>query len=137
MTVNSSMRVQASVWREFICIPPGLWRVSLVFTILSLRCCRVVCPHARFVNSGERTRLRDRGAFPGKHVLARRQNQHARARALPNPITSILPFAPEMGIVRNRNCPACKSLRKFGANLVGLRWFLDTGSAANRFRKGE
>src|SRR5438128_6121604 len=51
-------------------------------------------------------------------------------------VTSISSFARETDIVRNRSCPACKSLRKFGANPVGLPRFLKTGSDAHRFRKG-
>ena len=38
-----------------------------------------------------------------------------------NQITSISPFVPGTGIVRNRNCPAYKSLRRSGAALVGAR----------------
>jgi len=49
---------------------------------------------------------------------------------------SIWPSAREMGIARNRSCPACKSLRKSEADLVDARQFSEIASAANHFRKG-
>ena len=39
----------------------------------------------------------------------------------PSQLTSTSPSAPETGIARNRNCPACKNLRGSGAALVGAR----------------
>src|SRR5205823_9658490 len=50
--------------------------------------------------------------------------------------TSTSPFARGMGIVRNRNCPACKNLRKSEANPVDARQFPEIAFAANHFRKG-
>src|SRR5881394_3657619 len=40
------------------------------------------------------------------------------------------------GTARNRNCPACKSPRRFGADPAGLRRFSEILSGANHFRKG-
>ena len=36
-----------------------------------------------------------------------------------------------MGIARNQNCPANKSLRKFEANPAGVRAFLEIAGAAD------
>src|SRR5262249_20735473 len=45
------------------------------------------------------------------------------------------PFAPGMGIVRNRNCPACRNLRRFVANLVGARRCAKTLFGADHFQR--
>ena len=68
-------------------------------------------------------------------VSAANQLEMRAARPPLKLFTSTSPFARGMDIVRNRNCPACRSLRKFGADPVGLLRFLETGSDANRFRK--
>src|SRR6266513_1412637 len=44
-------------------------------------------------------------------------------------------FVPETGIARNRNCPACKSLRKSGASLADARRFSEIAHDADRSRK--
>jgi len=48
---------------------------------------------------------------------------------------SIWPSAREMGIARNRSCPACKSLRKSGATLVVARRSAEIASGVNYFQK--
>src|SRR5207244_11618151 len=42
---------------------------------------------------------------------------------------------PGTGIARNRNCPACKNPRRFGANLAGVRRFSEILSDADHFRR--
>src|SRR6266446_9159321 len=50
-------------------------------------------------------------------------------------ITSTSPSAPGTGIARNRNCPAYKNLRRFGANLAGAPRFSGILAGANRLRR--
>ena len=69
-------------------------------------------------------------------VSAANQIEMQAARPPLQLFTSTWPFARGMGIVRNRSCPACKSLRKSEANPVGARRFPEIASAANHFRKG-
>src|SRR5260370_34607208 len=46
-----------------------------------------------------------------------------------------MPSVPGTGIERNRNCPAYKNLRRFGADLVDARRFSTILAGASHFRK--
>ena len=45
------------------------------------------------------------------------------------------PFVPGTGIARSPNCPACKSLRRFGVALVGGRRCVEIPSGVDHFQK--
>ena len=50
-------------------------------------------------------------------------------------ISSTSSSAPGTGTARNRNCPACKNLRRFGVNLAGAQRSLVIVAGANRLRR--
>src|SRR5882672_5254768 len=73
-------------------------------------------------------------------ILRFAQNDNAGYRSPLQPFqhfnrSTTSPFVPGMGIVRNRNCPACKSLRRSGAALVGARQCAEILSGGDHFQK--
>ena len=75
---------------------------------------------------------------PNSEILRFAQNDNAGYSSTLQPfkfISSTSSSAPGTGTARNRNCPAYKSLRRFGANLAGARRSLVIVAGANRFRR--
>src|ERR1051326_7482630 len=54
----------------------------------------------------------------------------------PSRITATSPSVPGTGTARNRNCPACKNLRRFGGALAGGRSFSEIVANLGHTQKG-
>src|SRR5437773_9742376 len=108
MTTSSSMRVKAR----------GRVEGGRMGRMLNGSCA------VRTLNVWKRVKVKELKGFPRELPFLTLQS-----------ITPTSPSVPGMGIVRNRNCPACKSLRRSGAALVGARQCAEILSGGDHFQK--